>query len=129
MSQGIDKVTFVRSYTRIQQFKDIHAAALPMVMRAELEGLVREQLLAACAPQSDHAVATTLDGMSWVAAICQKYDLPLEPTLITVPREIVRNTLENSKPTVYDPNAVRLGVGAGYFTGLGQGLELASLRK
>lgn len=112
------------AYARLQRFKDVHAYVLPPIMREELDVEVRRQITAAGLAPSEHSVAAAFNGMAWVAALLYRHELPLRPVM-EIPEDIVRNTLANLHDSSISPPAVRLGVGAGYFTGLGHGLELA----
>jgi hypothetical protein len=116
------------AYARAQAFKEQYRIAENVTGERleELRGVIACKIAqeGITEPQAARAALySTLNGLTWIAGLSQVHDLAIDP-LMSIPEDIARNVSINAEDVVLNPSqAIQMGVGAGFFTGLLVGLD------
>lgn len=113
----------MQAYEEVQRRKDEALPAFDPAVVVQVKRALKRQL------QSDdpQLIATALQGMAWVIPMLMDAGLDGEEAM-DVPEQIVANTVLNMPAGISHrvsfKQAIELGVGAGFYTGLWTGLIL-----
>lgn len=111
------------AYRRAEEFKGRYMRRPDIVLVEELRRLVTLRVAdLGLGPRETHAaVNSTLGGIAWLTGLSAEYDLPMA-ALLDAPSPILDATVRNAKG--FDSNAIGVGVGAGFYSGLLMGLDM-----